>query len=202
MRANKVVTAAHCVDGATAGKLTVKWGGLDRSHLPRQSAVTKLNIHEGWNPKTLANDVAVLTLADRASETGTVRFAHLATEDPALGTLAQATGWGAIHPGGPLARMLHTVPLPVTTHAACSAAYASRDQDSTPQDPRPVLTDGMLCAGYPEGGKGICRGDAGGPLAVNGKVVGIASWERGCGQANSPSVFTSVAHYRSWISSQ
>ncbi|MFG2669039.1 trypsin-like serine protease [Streptomyces sp. NPDC048387] len=57
----------------------------------------------------------------------------------------------------------------------------------------------LLCAG-PDGGD-ICSGDEGGPLLVDGKVVGIASWGS-CGTSNSPAAFTSVAHAYSWISSQ
>lgn len=40
----------------------------------------------------------------------------------------------------------------------------------------------MMCAGYPQGGAGVCYGDSGGPLTFNGELCGITSWGRGCAQ--------------------
>lgn len=33
-----------------------------------------------------------------------------------------------------------------------------------------------ICGGIPEGGKGQCSGDSGGPMLVDGVQVGIVSW--------------------------
>ena len=60
----------------------------------------------------------------------------------------------------------------------------------------------MLCAGAADTGTAtICEGDGGGPLVVNGRIVGIASSRDGiCDTANnSPSVFTDVATCNSCI---
>jgi trypsin len=207
--ANKVVTAAHCVDGQGASSLQVRYGGVDRIHLPQIRGVRKVAGYPGFNAETLAGDIAVLTLSKPVTESATVQFAPLATTDPAAGAVATVTGWGrtqahATH----LPTLLHTVRLPITTPAACEAAYSGvnltlgGDEGGPLEGLAPVLdTTSMLCAGPAAGGKGICFGDSGGPAAVNGVVVGIASWARGCGEAGSPSVFTSVAHYRNWIHS-
>lgn len=46
--------------------------------------------------------------------------------------------------------------------------------------------------------RGGCSGDSGGPVTLNGAVVGIASWTlRPCG--SYPTVFIRVAHYAHWI---
>lgn len=57
-----------------------------------------------------------------------------------------------------------------------------------------------ICAAIPEGGKGQCSGDSGGPLLVNGKQVGIVSWSvKPCAIAPYPGVLTEVAYYIDWI---
>lgn len=49
----------------------------------------------------------------------------------------------------------------------------------------------------------LSLGDGGGPLVCekNGawQVVGIVSWDIGCGQVNVPGVYVKVAHYLDWI---
>lgn len=64
----------------------------------------------------------------------------------------------------------------------------------------PIL-DTNLCAGVPEGGRGQCSGDSGGPLTLdNGWQVGIVSWsEKPCTTPPYPGVYTKVSHYVDWI---
>ena len=49
----------------------------------------------------------------------------------------------------------------------------------------------------------LSQGDSGGPAQteVNGKwtLVGITSWGDGCGDPNSPGVYTKVSNYITWI---
>lgn len=59
----------------------------------------------------------------------------------------------------------------------------------------------MLCAGYPQGGRGACAGDTGGALVANGRQVGVFSWGRGCTTTNFPFVYTRVSTYVNWIRS-
>lgn len=67
-----------------------------------------------------------------------------------------------------------------------------------------------FCAGYPEGGKGVCDGDSGGPVVKriqrNGTtvdvLVGVISWGvADCAAPNSPSVHASVSLNIDWIKS-
>lgn len=64
------------------------------------------------------------------------------------------------------------------------------------------MRGGMICAGYMEGGCGICDGDSGGPLVCNGIQAGVISWSRGCGLPLKPGVFTDVSFYKTWILQQ
>lgn len=61
------------------------------------------------------------------------------------------------------------------------------------------IYEGTLCAvaGHSQG---ACIGDFGGPLAVNGQLVGIASWTwpHQCGTAR-PDGYVRVSTYLNWI---
>lgn len=64
---------------------------------------------------------------------------------------------------------------------------------------RPIHST-TICAGVPEGGKGQCNGDSGGPLIAGRYQVGIVSWSRKpCAIAPHPGVFTEVSAYVYWI---
>ena len=57
----------------------------------------------------------------------------------------------------------------------------------------------MICAGYIEGGKDSCEGDAGGPLVCNKELQGITSWGYGCAERAHPGVYTQVCKLIDWI---
>ncbi|XP_055697589.1 trypsin 5G1-like [Phlebotomus papatasi] len=63
------------------------------------------------------------------------------------------------------------------------------------------ITARMFCAGFEEGGKGVCMGDSGGPLVRNGIQYGVVSWGMSCGEAHFPAVYTRIASppIRDWI---
>ena len=83
---------------------------------------------------------------------------------------------------------LQKVQLQTFSNSECSSRHQSQIHKTT------------LCAGVPEGGKGQCSGDSGGPLLVNGEQVGIVSWSRKpCTVAPYPGVFTDVSAYVDWI---
>lgn len=54
-----------------------------------------------------------------------------------------------------------------------------------------------LCA-FTRVREGACHGDSGGPLAVNGQLVGVVSWGRPC--ANGfPDQYMRISSYTPWI---
>lgn len=71
------------------------------------------------------------------------------------------------------------------------------------------VTEGMICAGYKEGGKDACQGDSGGPLLCRDPtdrdrwfVGGIVSWGIMCAHPKLPGVYANVPRYIPWIMQQ
>lgn len=89
------------------------------------------------------------------------------------------------------AQLLHVV-LVLINHDTCSYNYAGQGM---------TITGEMLCAGWPTGGRGQCRGDDGGPLFHNDVLVGVYSFGFQCGLPDFPGVNVRVSRYTSWISS-
>lgn len=84
-----------------------------------------------------------------------------------------------------------SVEVPIISRAVCSRNYGSQN-----------LLNGMLCAGYMNGGRDACTGDSGGPLVCNNKLVGLVSFGIGCAMSGYPGVYVDVAYYVDWIRNQ
>ncbi|KAI7815141.1 Serine protease [Rhyzopertha dominica] len=93
--------------------------------------------------------------------------------------------------GTTAAPVLRHVEVEIIEQPTCASAYSWVN----------TVTDGMVCAGVPDGGRDACQGDSGGPLvlAENGVQVGVVSWGLGCARPNYPGVYTNVQYYLDWI---
>ncbi|KAH8380847.1 hypothetical protein KR200_007996, partial [Drosophila serrata] len=196
-----VVTAAHCLVGRKASKVFVRLGSTLYNEGGIRVAVRNLTYNENYSSQTMENDVGILKLAEKVQETEDIRYVELAKETPQTGTTAVVTGWGAKCYFWCMSlpkvlqevyvSILQQVKVPIVDSAKCQEAYNWRP-----------ITEAMICAGVPEGGKDACQGDSGGPLVVNGKLTGIVSWGEGCARPNYPGVYSNVAHFKDWIAKQ
>jgi trypsin len=119
----------------------------------------------------------------------TIRPIALATAEPAAGVLAVVSGWGVLSDGDTTFQsQLEAIQPSISARAACNTIY-------TPD--HGGITANMICAAGT--GVAICNGDFGGPLVVNGILVGIASWGYGCADAQYPDVYTNVVKYKSFV---
>ncbi|XP_072044556.1 uncharacterized protein [Amphiura filiformis] len=113
-------------------------------------------------------------------------------DDFGAGKAVTITGWGTTYEGGPQNPDLFEVTVPVVDQQKCKDNYA----------PEPI-TDDMICAGLPEGGKDSCQGDSGGPLVglIGDRwyLGGVVSWGQGCARPELPGVYTRVTEFEDWI---
>ncbi|XP_047499104.1 transmembrane protease serine 9-like [Penaeus chinensis] len=184
-----VVTAADCVDDVADFQIIL--GEHDYTKVSRVYVRTpdQVSIHPNYNALTKDNNIAVVRLSSPINLNADIPVKPVCLPDPSAdfsGRTAVATGWGLMAEGGLESPVLREVELTVLSEADCPAGSSS-----------------TLCAGEPEGGKGTCNGDFGGPLVVDvdGQYVlaGVTSHGTGCARAGQPGVFTDVTSFLDWM---
>ena len=167
--ANTIITAAACCDGYSSAALTALYGGIDRTNLLKQSAISSVEMHPNWNPDTLDYNVCLLKLSSAASEGNGVAFASLATQPLTADDEVTVVGWGRIAPLSPtLPKILQQMNAKFSSKPECEVAW----KDYTP----PVaITSNTMCD-IGEDGASVCAADAGGPVILaTGEVAGLTS---------------------------
>jgi len=191
-----VLTAAHCVEGESAAAVEVVLG-RHRLSSPggERLAVDTILTHPDYRSYLSGSDLALLHLAHPSTQTPLPidNNASLPAELRAL--RATVIGWGATDTTSG-SEVLREASIPLVAREVCNAGYFTDG----------LVTPGMICAGYPKGGKGSCYGDSGGPLMIATDVapgwleVGIVSWgPSGCRAQNQYGVYTRVASFQPWI---
>lgn len=227
-----VLTAAHCLSNygevVAAANVAVLSGTTDLMQ-GEPIPASRVIVHEGYNEWTLENDIALIQLSRPASAP------PVAIDRVSAGAgRATVTGWGLTE-DGEYPRYLIKSDIEVVPNAQCNngiktiyarslreavvslgsqygidAEAAGRLGDEMALSLADPLSDTMLCAGLPEGGRDSCYGDSGGPLvtSTNGQVtqIGVVSWGEGpadaeikCGHAGVYGVYSRVSSFAGWI---
>ncbi|EDW66435.2 trypsin-1 [Drosophila virilis] len=193
LNAGWVLTAAHCVRSATPEQLNVQYGSntIERN-ASQLASVAAIHVHPGYEPQDkYIHDIALLRLRQSVVFNGSVQPVRL--PDPQQQTRANSSavlaGWGLNATGGVVQQQLQKVQLQVFSDEECSRRHQTQ------------LHSSQLCAGVPEGGRGQCSGDSGGPLLAGMDTqIGIVSWSiKPCARPPYPGVFTEVSAYVDWI---
>ncbi|XP_064087574.1 proclotting enzyme-like [Macrobrachium nipponense] len=193
-----VITASHCVDGKEASQIYVILGDHDTTVTEAtelQFNIDGIIMHENYDSSTVDNDIALLRLQTPVgsfADGGIFPIclpANYISED-FIGENATVTGWGTLQYQGAKSHVLMEVDVPIVE---CQNYPVIADD----------VTNNMICA-Y-EQGRDSCQGDSGGPLQLqlDGKyyLIGLVSFGHGCGDLDSPGVYTKVTNYINWIES-
>ncbi|XP_037045239.1 trypsin 3A1-like [Bradysia coprophila] len=184
-----VLTAAHCVTREFS-YYNIQHSSTVISPDATVGVIEAAEIvsHPNYDPSnSYIHDIALIRLSEPAEVSQYAilprQFADVAHETP-----SKLLGWGLDQTGGVIQTTLQEVDLIVFSDEDC------RDRHNS------VIHPSHICGGVPEGGRGQCSGDSGGPLLVNGVEVGIVSWSvKPCTIAPYPGVYTQVSYYREWI---
>eukprot|EP00057_Strongylocentrotus_purpuratus_P011949 XP_011666423.1 PREDICTED: serine protease 52-like [Strongylocentrotus purpuratus] len=209
-----VMTAAHCVDLLSLCNpelYTFTVGSIDTTvdtDVSQERQASRIIVHPKYDFRddyNYDNDIALFKMngSFTLSEDFKVNTICLPTGDMedqfVVGQNATVTGWGKLkseeenYPD-----MLYEANVPIYNWTKCDRSLAGDD----------IFTDNMICAGYEKGGVDACKGDSGGPLVAYPSSntdqyyqIGVVSWGNGCGEPNSPGVYTRVTRYEDWIRS-
>ena len=196
-----IVTAAHCVVGASPDGLDVHVG---TSTLRGRSAgnrlmVVEIVVHPDWDASAYRNDVALLRLAEPLAFGSSVAPIRVPVSQdpnawPPVGTAATISGWGSTEFEGDPSNQLRAAQIQIlgSPDRGDCGSYGSS-------------FDGVveICAGVPTGGIDACQGDSGSPLVVDVEgtpvLAGVTSVGFECGRVDYPGIFTRLTTFVSWM---
>ncbi|KAL0850703.1 hypothetical protein ABMA28_006648 [Loxostege sticticalis] len=204
-----VLTASHCVGNhSDVNGWTIQLGITRRrshAYYGQKVKVRRVVPHPLYNIGVAHdNDIALFQLAVRVRYHEQLSPVCLPPARRALapGTLCTVIGWGKRDDKdmSEYEPAVNEVEVPVLNRDLCNQWLEHRDLN---------VTEGMICAGYPEGGKDACQGDSGGPLLCRDPddssrwyVGGIVSWGIKCAHPRLPGVYAYVPKYIPWIHKQ
>ena len=145
--------------------------------------------HEKYDEDSNRNDIQLLNTEAMTLNQLNAKAIQLPEKDKEpLGSVF-VSGWGRMKPNVPIyAEHLQVATIPIFDRNDCYRIYHG------------MITIGMFCAGYTEGGIDACVGDSGGPARGDDlTLTGIVSWGIGYARPNLPGVYTKVSNYIDWI---
>nr|XP_033812594.1 neutrophil elastase-like [Geotrypetes seraphini] len=181
-----VITAAHCLMDLNPAFVTIVLGAhsLSANEVTRQTFQILQVFENGFNPRSLKNDILVLKLNRAADLNVTVQTVKLPKQNQTVPARTQCVtaGWGQLSTQGRSSDRLQELNVTTTRNRFC----------------RPT----NVCTRVIKRQAGICFGDSGGPLVCNGVLHGVSSFIiRTCGSGVDPDFFAQVALFRSFIDS-
>lgn len=155
----KLLTAAHCVYKINAvRKLQARVGSSSPLDGGIVKSVSKFIEHFKFDPPTMDNDIAIVTLADALIFNSKISAIKLAAGMPAPDTMMTVSGYGATASNIEQSSNLTSVDVPLVEQKVCAKAYDKYDGTGK------FNKDSMFCAGFYKagGGRDSCKGDSGG----------------------------------------
>ena len=193
---NSVLTAAHCVSGASPRPLRVAVGRTVLSSSQGQvRKVSRIFVHPRYNARNSTRDAAVLRLNKPVRGIRPIRPAGSNQNFlEKKGTSVFVAGWGNTRAqpatgfggGSNFPNRMREARVPVRSDRYGKSAYGGE-----------FVSRLMVAAGRE--GKDTCQGDSGGPLfkKVSGRYrqIGITSFGYGCAARGYPGVYSEVNNY-------
>ncbi|ENN83297.1 hypothetical protein YQE_00344, partial [Dendroctonus ponderosae] len=192
-----VLTAAHCTQLFLAytppSLFTIRLGTSFVESEGERFTVNQVIEHPGYGNSAhfFDYDMCLIQVSREIVFSNSVQTVALPAPHAPLtpGSRCLVSGWGTLTEGGSSPSQLHAVEVPLISIESCNEYYQNGLG----------VTETMMCAGSPYGGRHACQGDSGGPLVVDNILIGIVSWGAGCARPNFPGVYANVPFVREWI---
>lgn len=185
--ARYVLTVAHCFPGKVRPeKLTVVSGHNKLSPRNKGVSVAAIHRHPKFSSQTLRNDIAVLRVKTPIQYNRYISYISLCSKALPMdtnGTDVRIVGWNVLK----LSEPLKSIHIDIDNRTQCRSKF-------------PQLPSGVSCA-VSSDTEGICHGDSGSPLLVDGELCGMVSGFRRCNNSRYPGLFTDVHFHRQFIAS-
>ncbi|XP_011214052.2 lectizyme [Bactrocera dorsalis] len=199
---NWVLTAAHCLIYDSFEVVAGLHSRNDESEVQVRQVTSKSQyiVHEGYGGSVGPNDIGLIHIPDGFDLNALSRDGSAAVNKVSLPSGKYEStgdgklfGWGRDNSGS-LPNVLQTLDANIIGYSECKAAL-------------PLLApvkDVNICSYTAGTTDGACNGDSGGPLvrytSDGVEQVGIVSWGyTPCATTKYPSIYTSVAAYKKWI---
>lgn len=211
-----VLTAAHCVFERVPEFTLILAGMIDLGNPGEYHPVRSFIPHPEFNLNTMANDIALVFTYELLNFGPLLSPLPIGETHVIGGSIGMLHGWGYInvsilkffyansqasvvfililfsklqYPNIETPIFLKAINLDVLTNSDCRARSTSSIAS--------MIQPSNLCT-LTRAGQGACTGDAGSPLVMNGRLIGIASWGVLCAQGK-PDVFVRVSSYSRFI---
>lgn len=154
---SKILSAAHCTYRQNKNYFIIRDGSSQYDTGGQVREVSNIINHPQYSQTKLINDVSILTLKHALQLSSSIAVIPLEKANAVLpdGSAVIATGWGRICYNCDLPKTLQAVKLPIIRNDRCQKMYKRYAHQFR-------ITNSMLCAGLPVGGKDSCSGDSGG----------------------------------------
>ncbi len=187
-----VLTSAQCVASEPIATLNVLLGAHNRfASEPSQIRINAKQVkwHEEYNPKTLANNIALIFLSSPAPLGVNIGLVTLPAWDTVVSTgkTVSIMGWGATKIRTGNSPVLREGSMKVENISICQQASSGFS----------VSNATNICA--TAASANMCSGDGGGAMIDNGTLVGLDSVGGTTDCLASKEVFVKVAPYMDWI---
>ncbi|XP_026462556.1 chymotrypsin-2-like [Ctenocephalides felis] len=179
-----VLTAAHCVTVGGHNQVVAVVGTNKLSSGGTTYKAERVVVHERYGNADIDNDLALIKLTQDVVFTDRVQPVTVSRTTVKGGETLRITGWGYTNHGGPV--------LP----DSLQELHVTAQTPSTCQKYTPAAT--QLCT-FLKTGQGVCNGDSGSALLLNGQQVGIASYILNQCAGGFPDYFTRLSLYNDWI---
>ncbi|XP_058830751.1 chymotrypsin-1-like [Topomyia yanbarensis] len=183
-----VLTAAHCVDRQIPEQMSVLVGTNSLKEGGSRYETEMLIKHEYYNSPQFHNDIALIRLKSSLQFTTNVKAIEYSEREVGAGQAVTLTGWGRISVVGPTPTKLQTIALQSISNDECKQKSPGLDSN---------VDIGHVCT-LTRSGEGACNGDSGGPLTLNGKLIGVVNFGVPCA-LGYPDAYARVSYYHEWI---